>query len=167
MSFTRRTAELLHEDHQATIIVIEALDQLIAKARRKAPDVADPQVRKTLLSASTAIEDEISNHFAFEEEELFTRLEDMGDVGIGAHLRSEHAALLPLGQEVASGAREALQSGFSDSSWPPFRNAAAELIERMFSHIQKEEMALLPALEDLLDAETDMELSSAYAASHG
>ncbi|MDF1717746.1 MAG: hemerythrin domain-containing protein [Antarcticimicrobium sp.] len=166
MSFTRRTAQLLHEDHQGTIEVIEALDQLIAKARKKAPDVSDAAVNKTLTKASVAIEDEISNHFAFEENELFTRLEEMGDVGIGEHLRSEHAALLPLGKTVAEGARAALQGGFTDQTWPPFRNAAAELIERMFSHIQKEEMALLPALEDLLDPETDMQLSSAYEAAH-
>jgi hemerythrin-like domain-containing protein len=166
MSFTRRTAQLLHEDHQATIAVIEALDQLIAKARKTAPDTKDPTVQKTLKSASTAIEDEVRNHFEFEENELFTRLEEMGDVGIGMHLRSEHAVLLPLGETVAKGAREALESGFTDQTWPPFRNAAAELIERMFAHIQKEEMALLPALEELLDPETDMEISTAYDEAH-
>lgn len=166
MSFTRRTAQLLHEDHQATIAVIEALDQLLAKARKKAPDTTDATVLKTLKAAGTAIEEEVSGHFAFEENELFTRLEDMGDVGIGAHLREEHRALLPLGKTVAEMARDALDGGFSDEAWAKFRVVAAELIERMFAHIQKEEMALLPALEDLLDAETDMELSTAYAESH-
>lgn len=166
MSFSRRTAQLLHEDHQATVAVIEALDQLIAKARKKAPDVADPVVQKTLRNAGSAIEEEVSQHFAFEENELFTRLEEMGDIGIGEHLRSEHRALLPLGQMVANQAREALENGFTADSWTQFRNVAAELIERMLAHIQKEEMALLPALEDLLDAQTDMELSTAYADSH-
>ncbi len=166
MSFSRRTAQLLHEDHQATVAVIEALDQLIAKARKKAPDIADPMVQKTLKNAGSAIEEEVSEHFAFEENELFTRLEDMGDVGIGMHLRSEHQALLPLGQAVAEMSREALQNGFTKDSWTQFRNTAAELIERMLAHIQKEEMALLPALEDQLDAETDMELSTAYADAH-
>jgi hypothetical protein len=35
----------------------------------------------------------------------------------------------------------------------------------MLAHIQKEEMALLPVLDDLLDAETDLELSTAYGGS--
>ncbi len=166
MDFQRRTPLLLHDDHQATIRVIEALDQLIAKARRKAPDTSDPAVMKTLQVASCSIEEEVSEHFTFEEQELFTRLEEMGDVGIGQHLRSEHRALLPLGQAVAKMAREAMEDGFSDQTWPAFRNAAGELIERMFAHIQKEEMALLPALDDLLDPETDMELSTAYADKH-
>ncbi|MCP5075573.1 MAG: hemerythrin domain-containing protein [Rhodobacteraceae bacterium] len=166
MDFARRTAQLLHEDHQATIKMIEALDQMIAKARRKAPDTSDPDVLRTLRAASGAIEEEVSEHFAFEEDELFTRLEEMGDIGIGEHLRSEHRALLPLGQSVAKMARAATENGFSDQTWPVFRNAAGELIERMFTHIQKEEMALLPALDDLLDPETDMELSTAYADRH-
>jgi len=38
------------------------------------------------------------------------------------------------------------------------------MVERQVSHIQKETMALLPMLDDLLDDETDRELSFAYAA---
>lgn len=166
MTFSSRTAQLLHEDHQQTIVVIESLDQMIARARKGPPDTADPAVRKTLGDASGAIIEEINQHFAFEEDELFTRLEEMGDVGIGEHLRGEHAALLPLGQALDEKARKALDEGFSDQSWASFRETAAELIERMFTHIQKEEMALLPALEELLDAETDMQLSTAYSDAH-
>ncbi|MCF6233390.1 MAG: hemerythrin domain-containing protein [Rhodobacteraceae bacterium] len=166
MHFTRRTAQLLHEDHQATIAVIEALDQMIAKARKATPDTNDPGIRAVLKSAAGAIKDEINKHFAFEEDELFTRLEEMGDVAIGAHLREEHAAILPLGQQVADRAARALDSGFSGDEWTKFRTFAGELIERMFAHIQKEEMALLPMLEDILDDETDMELSTRYANTH-
>ncbi len=166
MDFARRTAQLLHEDHQATILVIEALEQLLAKAGRKAPATNDASVQKTLGLAASAIEQEVSAHFTFEETELFTRLEEAGDVGIGEHLRSEHAAILPLGQRVATLAADALANGFSDPGWGEFRAAAAELIERMFAHIQKEEMALLPMLDDLLDPETDMELATAYSDSH-
>ncbi len=38
-----------------------------------------------------------------------------------------------------------------------------EIVERQVSHIQKETMALLPLLDDLLDDDTDRELSMAYA----
>jgi hypothetical protein len=34
-----------------------------------------------------------------------------------------------------------------------------ELAERLVSHVQKEEMSMLPALEDLLDEETDAALA--------
>ena len=38
-----------------------------------------------------------------------------------------------------------------------------ELAERLVAHVQKEEMSLLPALEDLVDEEADGELAAAYA----
>ncbi len=166
MNFSRRTAQLLHEDHQATIVIIEALDQMIAQARKTPPDVTDPTVQATLKRAASAIRDEVSNHFTFEETELFTRLEDLGDVGIAAHLREEHAALLPLGNQVADRAAQALESGFTPDQWRDFHSYAGELIERMFAHIQKEEMALLPMLDELLDDETDLELSTRYGENH-
>lgn len=166
MNFTRRTAQLLHEDHQATIGVIEGLDQLLAKARKKAPDINDPMVQKVLKNTAGTIDEEVSVHFAFEENELFTRLEEVGDLAIGEHLRGEHRAMLPLGQSVAKMAASGLENGFDAGDWDEFRTTAAELVERMFVHIQKEEMALLPALDELLDDETDMVLSTAYSESH-
>jgi hemerythrin-like domain-containing protein len=166
MSFQRRTPQLLHEDHQATVAVIEALDQMLERARKSKPDINDARVQKALNMAATAIEDEISTHFSFEEDQLFTLLEEAGDVGIGTHLRSEHKAILPLGKRVAEQSRAALSSGFTETSWDGFCIIAAELIERMIAHIQKEEMALLPLLDDVLDPETDMELSTGYANSH-
>ncbi|MCP4182948.1 MAG: hemerythrin domain-containing protein [Hyphomicrobiales bacterium] len=166
MSFTCRTAQLLHEDHQATVGVIEDLDRIIARAKRSLPDINDPAVKATLTKAAASISDEVSRHFSFEEDELFTMLEEMGDAQIGAHLREEHAILLPLGNQVASLARAALSEGFSEIAWKEFRAKAVELIERMITHIQKEEMALLPVLEELLDPETDLALSTAYNESH-
>jgi len=59
-----------------------------------------------------------------------------------------------------------LKDGFDPVGWDRFRDLSAELIERMFAHIQKEEMALLPMLDDLLEAQDDMELAAAYSDAH-
>jgi len=166
MGFVRRTPQLLHEDHQRTIEVVEALDRMIARAGRGMPDARDSANRSTLEKTANTILAEISNHFSFEETELFTRLEAAGDVAISTHLRDEHEAILPLGLMVAELARSALDDGFSDAGWASFRSAAGEMTERMLTHIQKEEMALLPMLDDLLEPEEDMELSTAYADAH-
>ncbi len=163
MMFSRRTAQLLHADHQASVAMVEALEGLLGRARRRAPELSDARVRQVLEDVAGAIQDEIGTHFEFEECELFTRLEAAGDAAIGAHLRAEHAALLPLGREVARLARTALERGFDDASWSRFRSLAGELAERMLMHIQKEEMALLPALDELLDEATDLELSQRHA----
>jgi hemerythrin-like domain-containing protein len=163
MEFSRRTAQLLHEDHHATIAVIEALEELIARAKRSIPDALDPANRKTLKKVAEVIDQEVSNHFAFEEKELFTRLAENGDVGIGMHLTEEHQAMLPVAKQVSNIARSCLAIGFTDQTWSEFTSCSYELIERMLSHIQKEEMALLPMVEELLDPETDMELAEAYS----
>jgi len=166
MEFSRRTAQLLHEDHASTIGLIEELDEVLRKAGRRQPDLADAATRRTLSKATEMIDREIRGHFAFEENELFTRLEEAGDVGIGAHLREEHAALLPLGEEVGRIAAEALDNGFGNESWKRFRDIAGQLIEMMYAHVQKEEMGLLQALDDLLEPEEDMELAETFEAAH-
>ncbi len=163
MDYSRRTAQLLHEEHRASIAMIEALEELIARAGRTAPDTGEAQIRGILERISAAIESEVRNHFSFEENELFTRLEEFGDSGIAGHLREEHRAILPLGERVAAMAGAALEGGFSQSGWPQFKAAAGELIERMLAHIQKEEMALLPMLEELLDPQTDMQLAEVHS----
>jgi hemerythrin-like domain-containing protein len=166
MEFSRRTAQLLHEDHRATVAMVEALEDLIARSRRGIPDVTEARTREILERTATALEQEIRGHFAFEENELFTRLEEFGDVGIGEHLREEHQAILPLGEEIVASAGAALNDGYTEASWQVFRSRSGELIERMLAHIQKEEMALLPMLDDLLDPETDMQLAEAYSLNH-
>ncbi len=162
MLLTRRTAQLLHEDHRATMGMIEQLETLIAKAGRGVPDVGDPVTNSFLKRLASAIETEVRDHFAFEENELFTRLSAFGDAEIGQHLSDEHRAILPLGEQVTSLARASLASGFDQQSWHAFKVPAGELIERLLAHIQKEEMALLPMLDELLDAETDFALSESY-----
>lgn len=163
MSFSRRTAQLLHEDHRATLAVVETLEDLIAKGKRTIPDTSDPNVQRVLKNAITNISQEIDGHFSFEENQLFTRLAEFGDEAIGEHLREEHQVMLPIARQVADLAAAGLSSGFSDQSWAQFRALAGELAERMFTHIQKEEMALLPMLEELLDPETDMELAELFS----
>ena len=163
MDFSSRIAQLIHEDHSETIALIELLEEMVVKARRKTPDASDPQVSKTLQKTAAMIAHETRGHFNFEETMLFPILEEAGDVAIGAHLREEHASILPLGERVETLASAALTDGFNDASWAEFRNLTGEMTERMLAHIQKEEMALLPLLEDLLDPETDMELSQAFA----
>ncbi len=164
MDFSRRTAAMLHDDHMQTVALVEAIEDMLANAGRGMPDTTDAQVRAILTRAAREIDHEVRHHFTFEEQELFTRLAEAGDVEIGDHLREEHAAILPLGLSVAASAAGALEAGFDAAGWKAFRAEAAELAERMMVHIQKEEMALLPIVEDLLDPETDMELSTAYSA---
>jgi iron-sulfur cluster repair protein YtfE (RIC family) len=68
----------------------------------------------------------------------------------------------PLGLRLAALARAASAAGFDEASWAEFRKTGQELCERLLGHVQKEEMALLPLLEDTMDAETEAKLYSEY-----
>ncbi len=114
---------------------------------------------------SAVVEGEVTRHFAFEEAELFPRLADFGDGDIGEFLAEEHETILPLGRRIAGLARVAGRDGFTAESWREFHRLGGELIERLMSHIQKEEMGLLPAIDDILDDDADRDLTAAYISS--
>lgn len=162
MDFQRGICRMLHDEHRETIQAMDGLEDLLARGRRGVPDLDGGETRKLLAKLSDMIEDEVRHHFRFEESELFTRLAEQGDEAIGEHLTDEHNAMLPVGERVAELARAALANGMSEADWEEFRALSAELIERMLSHIQKEEMALLPLLEGTLEAADDLELVTSY-----
>ncbi len=68
----------------------------------------------------------------------------------------------PLGLRLAALARGACAAGFDAASWDEFRKIGQELCDRLLAHVQKEEGALLPLLEDSMDAETETRLYGEY-----
>ena len=161
MSFTNRVSQRLHEEHRATVALMERLEQLLARHRR-APDNGDPAVSLLLSELSASLETEVRRHFDFEEDQLFTYLNGTGDEAIGALLTDEHRVIRPLGAEVAKLAREAAAQGFDEATWSKFRRQAQELCQRLLAHVEKEEMALLPLLQDGMDADTEARLLDEY-----
>lgn len=162
MSYTNRISQTLHEEHGATVALMERLEQMLARGRRGPPDRADGNVARLLSELAAGMEAEIERHFAFEEEHIFTYLEAVGDTGIGEHLTGEHAAMRPIGKRVAEMARAAAANGFTPTEWEEFKPLARDLGDVMLAHVQKEEMALLPVIEENMDAETEERLYQAY-----
>ena len=68
----------------------------------------------------------------------------------------------PLGEKLAALSRAAESAGFDAASWKEFRRVGAEFVQRMVVHVQKEEMALLPLVNDTMDSETENRLYNAY-----
>lgn len=110
-----------------------------------------------LRAALAAIDEEVERHFVFEEKELFPRLEDAGEGDLVELLLEEHAAVRDAAHRFAAAARQ-------DPPGAELRPAGFEFAERLASHAQKEEMSLLPALDNLLDEATDAELILGYTA---
>ena len=57
----------------------------------------------------------------------------------------------------------AARCALDEAGWRGLRTLALELVERLVSHVQKEEMSLLPALEDLVGEEDDRALITEYS----
>ena len=163
MSFANRISQTLHEEHRATIALMERLEQIIVRFRKGGPpDANDRTIAQLLADLSTAVESEVERHFAFEEGQLFTYLNAVGDEAIGAHLTGEHAAIRPVGIALAKLVREARAQGFDAARWNEFCRLGQELCERMVAHVQKEEMALLPLLDENMDPDTEAQLYQKY-----
>jgi DUF438 domain-containing protein len=148
MELNRQISRRLHEEHEATLALWSRLEASLAA--RKSDDAL-------LRSAAAALAEELDRHFAFEEEELFPRLAAAGEADIGELLAEEHAAIRAAGREFIALVK-------SDPAGERLRPLGLELAERLIAHVQKEEMSLLPSLDDVLDEETDSELTSSYAA---
>lgn len=148
MELNRHISRRLHEEHEATLALWSRLEASLAASRLDAA---------LLKNAAGALAHELDRHFAFEEEELFPRLAAAGEADIGELLEEEHAAIREAGREFIALVK-------SDPADARLRPLGLELAERLIAHVQKEEMSLLPSLDDLLDEETDSELTSTYAA---
>jgi len=163
MSFSNQISQTLHEEHRATVALMERLEQLITRHRRGAtPDSSDRAVAQLLSDLSIALTVDVERHFAFEEDQLFPYLQAGGDGAIGAHLSDEHSAIRPLSVHLASLARSASATGFDNARWEEFSRVGQEVYERMLTHVQKEEMALLPLLDEAMDADTAARLYQDY-----
>ena len=158
--FANRISQTLHDEHRATIALMERLERAVT--RRQPINVADREGRRLLDDLAAAIEADTLRQFDFEETELFTLFDSVGDQLIGDHLTEEHSFMRPLGEQLVTLARRAAASGFDTDSWHAFSRAGAELVQRMVVHVQKEEMALLPLLDQTLDDATEARLLNAY-----
>jgi len=166
MEHNSQIARLLHNEHMEEIAVLERLEGALQKRKITDPPTPDDDFISHILPTLIGNTDtQINLHFVFEETHLFPKLAEYGEANIGAFLESEHQAIRETGAEVIEMAQTAIKNGFTADSWRQFHLLANELIEWVVGHVQKEEMGLLPLVEDLLDEQTDNDLALAYMAS--
>ena len=165
MDFQRQTSRRLYQEHEATLQLLGRVERMFTGRAGAYPptagDAAWVSFARTLLGA---IEVEVARHFEFEERDLFPRLEEAGDGDLVALLNEEHTTIREVAQPLAALLRQTLAAGLQDAQWQGMKTLALEFSERLGSHAQKEDGALLPLLEHLLDEDTDRELFGAYAA---
>ena len=165
MAFQRQTNRRLYEEHAATLQLLGRVERVFTGRAGAYPPPADDAAwasfARTLLGA---IEVEVARHFEFEERDLFPRLQQAGDGALVALLNEEHTTIRDAARPLADLLRQSLAAGLREAQWQTMKTLALEFSERLASHAQKEDGALLPLLELLLDEDTDRELFGAYAA---
>lgn len=155
MSFNSQVARTLDDEHRAHLSLLGRIEGALARRDDAAlAPLAGPLVRQ--------LEEEVLRHFGFEEQQLFPRMAETGDDAIAAMLTEEHDSMRAVAAELAPLARALAEGAPGDRA--ALQRLALEWVERMVAHIQKETMALLPLLDDLLDDDSDRELSFAYSA---
>lgn len=160
MTWQREVGRLLEREHQEHLDLLAQLESRLAGAAR---DLSAADGVRLFARLAGHLERDVERHFQFEEQELFPRLAAAGDGDIAALLTDEHLAIREVAAELLPLARAAGRGELGAADVPLLMRGALELIERQMAHIQKEGMALLPLLEDLLDEPTDRELAMAYA----
>lgn len=153
-----QVGRLLDGEHRDDIALLGKVEQSFARASRFEPELAG--LTRQLLGA---LERDIDRHFRFEEESLFPRMADAGDDEMAGLLAEEHQSIREVAAELLPLARQGLDGTLAAEGWSRLRLCALELVERQVAHIQKETMALLPLLDDVLDDQTDRNLAFAYA----
>jgi hemerythrin-like domain-containing protein len=164
--FNNRVCQKLYEEHQAVQALLQRLEQTIARHRDEAPDAKDPMFAKLMNDLATELPGEVDRHFDFEEAELFSFLADQGNVGIGNHLTYEHGIIRPIGAALVNLIKQARTQGFDAERWTDFRKLGQQLAMTLGPHAHKEDMALLPMLEDAMDEAKEAELYEKYVLEH-
>ena len=160
----RQVGHLLDSEHRNALDLLGRVENACVRASRPGAS-RDPDFAKLAAAFSGLIEEDTRRHFDFEERELFPRMAQSGEGDIATLLKEEHDAIRAVAAEVLPLARAAAAQTLDDAGMEQLRRGVLEMVERQVAHIQKETMALLPLLDDLLDDETDSELCLAYASS--
>lgn len=156
MSFARQVSRALDDEHRANLELLGRAEHAFGRdADAEWPALAGQLVRH--------LEHEIGRHFGFEEAQLFPRMAEAGDGDLAALLTEEHDSLREVAAELLPLARAAAGGTLAADNVATLKRLVLEMVERQVAHIQKETMALLPLLDDLLDEETDRALAFDYA----
>jgi hemerythrin-like domain-containing protein len=158
----RQVTQAMHEEHMATLDLLGRLERAVAASNAVPPDAGQQSTRDLLHALLSNLEHEVTRHFDFEETRLFPVLVSGGKGNLAAILRHEHEAIRAYTPKLLDMARRALATGLASGEWDSFRHYAVALIAQHHAHMRREESEMIPALEQLVDAERDWELWNGY-----
>jgi hemerythrin-like domain-containing protein len=163
MQLRRQTSRTLHEEHVTVLGLLDRFEQALIPLKSGPPGPDEGAWGLLLTRLESALEHEITRHFALEEEQLFPRLREYGAGDLADLLLEEHASIRGVAGTLLELIARAARRELDPPSWQVFRVRGLELVERLGSHARKEEDALVPVVDEMLDEQTDMEIWNAHA----
>jgi iron-sulfur cluster repair protein YtfE (RIC family) len=163
MEFARQISRKLHQEHVAILDLLGRFEQSLTRLRGAPPAADDPSWRGLLSQLEAALQYEVTHHFDLEEEQLFPRLHQRGEGDLAELLFEEHEAIRAVAGPLLGLIARAAAGGLDSAGWKALKVSGLELVERLGSHARKEEEALVPLVDEMLDEQTDRDLYSEYA----
>jgi len=163
--FDRQVCRILHEEHEAVLALLGRVEQVFAHAAAAwPPQRVEADLARLLGDLKHGLSHEVTRHFALEEEQLFPLLRKAGEGDLVELLLEEHAAVRDVAVALLPLLPRALAGELSPPQWDALRRHALELAERLGAHARKEELSLVPILDETLDEDRDREIALHYAA---
>lgn len=163
MTPQRQVSRRLYEEHVAILELLARLSRALGTLDTQPPASQDPPWSMLLAQLASALDYEVTRHFEFEETQLFPRLHERGEGDLAELLFAEHEEIRPVARELLALLPEARAGRLDAAGWRRLKLAGLELADRLGSHAEKEQGALVPLVDEMLDDSTDEELWTQYA----
>ena len=162
MELQRQISRKLHDEHVAIIDLLDRFARALARLGAAPPAADDAAWRVLLAQIGTALEYEITRHFDLEETQLFPRLHARGEGQLAELLFEDHEMIRGVTRPLLGLVARAQAGALDAAGWRSLKAAGLELADRLGSHAQKEQGALVPLVDEMLDEATDQELWTQY-----
>lgn len=158
----RQISRRLHEEHVAVLDLLARFAGALNRLGASPPPADDPAWRLLLAQVRTALEHEVSRHFELEEKEIFPRLHERGAGELAELLLEDHAVIRGVAQPLLERIAQAQAGKLEAAGWRTLKALGLELADRLGAHAEKEQGALVPLVDEMLDEATDLELWEKY-----
>jgi DUF438 domain-containing protein len=163
MELRHQVSRKLHDEHVAIIDLLGRFGRALESAGAAPPGTEDSAWRTLLSQLDAALQYEVGSHFDLEETQLFPRLHERGEGDLAELLFEDHEEIRPVVRALLERIGAARAGTLDAAGWRSFRASGLELVERLGSHAQKEQDALVPLVDEMLDDATDEEIWTLYA----
>ena len=162
MELQRQISRKLYEEHVAVIDLLGRFGRALGRLGAAPPAADDAAWRALLAQVGTALEYEITRHFELEETQLFPRLHARGEGDLAELLFEDHEVIREVTRPLLGLVARAQAGGLDAAGWRALKASGMELVERLGAHAEKEQGALVPLVDEMLDEATDLERWTQY-----